>query len=164
MCVSAYQEGATSKQKYCSSCRNILRTGARGADMCSIVVAHTQTTCHNFGEIGALKGTAGQEQSVTYHGGSDAIGLPWLEPLHEGLEDQLLENRAIGLRAQGTCRDGQHLCHCCQQLLVICILQQKANHLADFGQPARLITCADHGNNVTSSLVHHANQTLIKQY
>lgn len=62
---------------------------------------------------------------LTYHGGSDAVGLAGLEPLHEGLEHQLLEDRAIRLRAQGTCHDGQHLCHSCQQLLIVCVLQQE---------------------------------------
>lgn len=68
---------------------------------------------------------AGIEENLTYHGGSDTIRLAGLEPLHQRLKDKLLENRAVGLRAQGACHDGQQLGHGCQQLLIICVLQQQ---------------------------------------
>lgn len=57
-------------------------------------------------------GGGGVGGGLTYHGGSYAIWLTRLEALQQGLEHQLLEYRAVGLRAQGCCHDRQQLCYC----------------------------------------------------
>ena len=75
--------------------------------------------------LGRTGRQAGRGQQVTYHAGSDTIRLTRLEPLQQRLEHKLLEDRAVGLRAQGICYDGQQLGHGCQQLLIICVLQQQ---------------------------------------
>jgi len=69
----------------------------------------------------------GERKRVTYHGGSDAVWLARLKALQEWLKDQLLKDRAIGLRAQGRCHDRQQLCNCPKQLLIICVLNRNSN-------------------------------------
>jgi len=68
----------------------------------------------------------GKRKRMTYHGGSDAVWLARLKALQEWLKDQLLKDRAIGLRAQGRCHDRQQFCNCPKQLLIVCVLNRKS--------------------------------------